>query len=149
MNIASTFKFGQTIPKEYVCSGLGGKNISPPLTWNSVPGAKSYAVLCYDPDIPDEVKLKIEQPYWIHWLVYNLEQPNLSAGQKLSANKLLKNTSGKLGYEGMCPPDQPQHRYYFCVYALDRLLDKLNDQNDFIEKVNEYSIAKECLIGLF
>src|SRR5215468_4074299 len=47
---SSSFREGEAIPKPYTGDG---KNVSPPLRWESGPSAtKSYAVICEDPDAP-------------------------------------------------------------------------------------------------
>jgi hypothetical protein len=34
-----------------------------------------------------------------------------------------KNSFGKIGYSGPCPPHGKPHRYFFRIYGLDTLLD--------------------------
>lgn len=149
MNLQAPFQLGQTIPKKYVCKALGGSDLSPPLSWDSVPKAKSYAVMCYDLDIPKKVKIKIEQNYWFHWLVYNLTETQLQTGQKIPLKNLVKNTAAKYQYVGMCPPNKSPHRYRFCVYALKKKLNKIETINQFIDSVNENKIKEDSIIGLF
>src|SRR5262245_17826019 len=44
------FQEGETIPKQYTGDG---KDTSPPLRWSAPPeGAKSFALICDDPDAP-------------------------------------------------------------------------------------------------
>jgi phosphatidylethanolamine-binding protein (PEBP) family uncharacterized protein len=48
---SSAFQEGAMIPKLYTCDG---KNVSPPLTWSSVPDrTQSIALICDDPDVWD------------------------------------------------------------------------------------------------
>jgi Raf kinase inhibitor-like YbhB/YbcL family protein len=65
---------------------------------------------------------------WTHWVIYNI--PATEAGLKEGTQSLErlgngsrngKNSWGKLGYGGPCPPSGT-HRYFFKLYALDRLL---------------------------
>src|SRR5208337_2499512 len=43
------FSNGGAIPNKYAKLGIsGGQNVSLPLSWSSVPGAKSYAIFMYD-----------------------------------------------------------------------------------------------------
>ena len=110
------FKNEDFIPQEYTCDG---KDVSPPLEWEAVPNAKSYAVIVEDPDAPGGT--------FIHWVIYNIPSVSLPKDVK----KTLKtdygvqgvNDFGRVGYGGPCPPrTHPPHRYYFRVYALDTVL---------------------------
>src|SRR5262245_40673148 len=57
-----SFAEGQPIPAKYTCDG---KNLSPPLRWDTAPeAAKSLALICDDPDAPAGT--------WVHWVLYNL-----------------------------------------------------------------------------
>ncbi|MGC8659733.1 MAG: YbhB/YbcL family Raf kinase inhibitor-like protein [Desulfomonilaceae bacterium] len=116
---SSAFQDGGMIPKLYTCDG---QDFSPALSWSGVPSnAKSLALIVDDPDAPVGT--------WVHWVVFNIPP-----GQKELVEKILpspslndgarhgKNSWGKLGYGGPCPPGGT-HRYYFKLYALDRMLD--------------------------
>ncbi len=63
IRITSTaFEEGGAIPRKYTCDG---SDISPPLTWSSIPsGTKSIALICDDPDAPGKT--------WVHWVVFNI-----------------------------------------------------------------------------
>jgi Raf kinase inhibitor-like YbhB/YbcL family protein len=71
MNLTSSaFAHNGSIPRQYTCEG---KDISPPLAWNSVPAnAKSLALIVDDPDAPDPAAPKMT---WVHWVLYNLPVP--------------------------------------------------------------------------
>lgn len=107
------------IPQKYTCDGA---NISPPLGWKSLPkDTKSIAIINDDPDAP--------MGTWVHWVVYNI--PATSSGlpenikpiERLPDGSLQgKNSWGKIGYGGPCPPTGT-HRYFFKIYALDTMLD--------------------------
>lgn len=113
------------IPRVHTCEGA---DRSPALTFSGVPAeAKSLALVVEDPDAPDPAAPK---RVWIHWLLYNLppttgglpggaEQPTLPRGTREGLNDW-KHT----GYGGPCPPIG-RHRYFFRLYALDRLLPEL------------------------
>ena len=60
---------------------------------------------------------------WDHWLVWNIppEINEILEGQE-PQGVTGKNTGGKFGYQGPCPPDR-EHRYFFKLYALDTTLD--------------------------
>ncbi len=115
----SAFSHGEAIPREYSCDG---DNVSPSLRWSDAPdGAKSFALIMDDPDAPGGT--------FVHWVYYdipssvqelpkavdNKTQPSVGGTQG-------KNSFGKVGYGGPCPPGG-EHRYYFKLYALDSVLD--------------------------
>src|SRR5713226_2911621 len=59
---STSFQEGQPIPRQYTCDGV---NVSPPLEWSGAPQtAKSFAIVCDDPDAPSGT--------WAHWVLYNL-----------------------------------------------------------------------------
>ncbi len=111
---STAFEEGGMIPKKYTCDGM---DVSPPLTWASVPeGTKSLALICDDPDAP--------MGTWVHWVLFNLpgdtkELPENIPPQKTLANGVKQgiNDFRKIGYGGPCPPGGT-HRYYFKLYAL-------------------------------
>ena len=56
------FAEGGTIPKKYT---LDGDNLSPPFEWSDAPaGARSFALICEDPDAPSGT--------FRHWAVCNI-----------------------------------------------------------------------------
>jgi Raf kinase inhibitor-like YbhB/YbcL family protein len=63
INIASaTFKNESMIPSKYNCDG---EDISPPLSWDSVPpDTKSITLISDDQDAPGGT--------WVHWVIYNI-----------------------------------------------------------------------------
>ncbi|MGC9313116.1 MAG: YbhB/YbcL family Raf kinase inhibitor-like protein, partial [Sediminispirochaetaceae bacterium] len=57
---SNVFDEGGMIPAKYTCDA---ENVSPPLSWNSVPdGTKSLALICDDPDAPVGT--------WVHWVLF-------------------------------------------------------------------------------
>jgi Raf kinase inhibitor-like YbhB/YbcL family protein len=127
------------IPKKYTCEG---ENISPPLNIQGVPkAAKSLVLIMDDPDAPSGV--------FDHWVVWNIRPTELIKENSLPGTSG-KNSMGKSGYTGPCPPSGT-HRYFFKVYALDTLLDPGDDTD---KKVVEQAIAKHViaygeLMGLY
>jgi hypothetical protein len=93
-----------------------GQDISPALSWDSLPaGTKSLALIMDDPDAPIGT--------WVHWVLYNL--PSDQSGLSEGVNRIGidgKNSWGKTGYGGPCPPKGKSHRYFFKLYALDTAL---------------------------
>jgi Raf kinase inhibitor-like YbhB/YbcL family protein len=112
---SSAFQEGGMIPKQYTCDG---KDVSPPLAWESVPeGTKSLALICDDPDAP--------MGTWVHWVLYDLPPTVKALPESVPASKVIaqggkQGTSDfrKIGYGGPCPPGGT-HRYFFKLYALD------------------------------
>ncbi len=113
------FSNGDKLPKQYSCNG---KDISPPLTISGAPeGTKSFVLIMDDPDAPNG--------YWLHWLVYNLpgstaEIPENAPTKHTWENGTMqgRNDWSQAQYGGACPPDG-RHRYFFKLYALDKVLD--------------------------
>jgi phosphatidylethanolamine-binding protein (PEBP) family uncharacterized protein len=94
--ISAPFPDGGTIPRVYTCDG---PDKTPPLTWSLKVRARAYAVEMLDVDAPGGV--------FVHWIAVGSVEG--------------RNSFGKLGYSGPCPPrgDKP-HRYVFHLYALTR-----------------------------
>ncbi len=118
---SSAFFIGGTIPFKYTCDG---DNISPPLHWDEPPpGTNSFALIVADPDAPNLD--------FTHWVLYNLpgdrrELPEAVGNQPTLPDGGMhgKNDFDLLGFGAPCPPDgDGAHRYFFKLFALDRLLD--------------------------
>lgn len=113
---STAFDANSLIPNKYTCDG---RDVSIPLRWDGAPaGTKSFALIMDDPDAPVGM--------WDHWILFNIPSTvtelledikNLPPGTRQG-----KNSWGKTGYGGPCPPDK-EHRYFFKLYALDKLLD--------------------------
>lgn len=98
-------------------------NISPPLSWEPVDGAVSFAVIVEDPDAPQE------HPF-IHWMIWNIPGTSQGVPEGLEKTDQLvtphravqgKNGKGEYGWFGPLPPaGHGVHRYYFQVFALDQ-----------------------------
>ncbi len=117
---SAAFPNGEMIPKKFTCDG---PDVSPQLSWKSVPPAtQSLALIMDDPDAPVGT--------WVHWVLYNLppsttELPEgIEKQEQIAAGGLQgRNDFRKIGYGGPCPPPGKPHRYYFKLYALDTKLD--------------------------
>jgi len=115
---SSAFSNGDLIPVRYTADG---ENISPPLQWECVNDPGSFAIICEDPDAP--------MGTWVHWVVYNIpgEKRTLPEGvpdwdETGTGVSQGTNSWGSTGYGGPAPPSG-KHRYFFTIYALDRMLD--------------------------
>jgi Raf kinase inhibitor-like YbhB/YbcL family protein len=121
------FAEGSPIPVQYTCEG---SNISPQLQWEGVPDkAKSLVLIVDDPDAPDPRAPKMT---WVHWVLYNLPPETRELPEAVSPAKLPANTGEgvndwkRTGYGGPCPPIG-RHRYFHKLYALDNLLEGINN----------------------
>jgi phospholipid-binding protein, PBP family len=116
---SSAFHEGDMIPNKYTCDGA---DISPPLTWDAAPmNTKSLALISDDPDAPAGT--------WVHWVIYNIPPTIKELSENILPHKTIENGAQqgtndfrKIGYGGPCPP-RGTHRYYFKLYALDKVLD--------------------------
>src|SRR5262245_60787785 len=106
---SSAFAHGQPIPSIYTCDG---RNISPPLEWDTGPiGTTSYALVMDDPDAPGGT--------WVHWIAWNMMATRLAedVSEQVAATPLHTlrhgtNSWGAIGYGGPCPPSGTHH-YFF------------------------------------
>jgi Raf kinase inhibitor-like YbhB/YbcL family protein len=116
IQVSSTaFQEGGMIPPQYTCDGA---DVSPPLSWQSIPeGTRSIALIADDPDAP--------MGTFVHWVLYDLPADVRELQEDVPDAKTLPNGAkqgangfGRIGYGGPCPPSGT-HRYFFKVYALD------------------------------
>lgn len=142
------FQPNTSIPSHYTCDG---DNVSPPLEWAGIPpGTQTLVLICEDPDVPETIR---KDRMYNHWVLFNI--PTSVVGlpenaQDFSGALRGKNTSGKLGYTGPCPPDR-QHRYFFKLYALDTAL-KLPEgatKAEVIDAMQGHILAQTELLGLY
>lgn len=145
------FGSGGAIP---LANSSYGKNISFPVSWSPVPGAKAYALIMEDPDT------KTPEPT-LHWLAYNIAPgvTSLNRGihtrQEIEGSKSLlqgRNSKGGIGYVGPHPEaGDPPHHYHIQVFALSRRLDLGGgaDLNQVIEAMNDRVLAEGELVATF
>ena len=109
---------GRPLDELYAHTSVGGKNLSPQLSWSGFPAeTRGFVVTCFDPDAPTG------SGFW-HWVAVNL--PASVTELDRGADPLpddaftVRNDYGDTGYGGAAPPpgDRP-HRYVFAVHALD------------------------------
>jgi Raf kinase inhibitor-like YbhB/YbcL family protein len=113
---SSAFQHHGAIPTRHTGEG---EDVSPALEWSGAPdGARSFAVVCHDPDAP----LVSPGTYgYVHWVLYNIPAGTTSlpddAGEAFTSGT---NDFGSTGYGGPMPPEgHGTHHYYFWVLALD------------------------------
>jgi Raf kinase inhibitor-like YbhB/YbcL family protein len=115
-----SFSAGAKIPKKHAGDG---DNLSPELAWSkSRMAVESYAVIMEDPDAPSGT--------FIHWVIFNIpaEASRLPEGVPVKAGipgigRQGVNDARTNGYYGPCPPPGKPHRYFFKIFALDKVLD--------------------------
>ena len=123
MNIQITstaFSEGQPIPRKY--TGEGG-DISPPLAWTNAPAnTKSFTLIADDPDAP--------MGTWVHWVLYDLPAGTNALPEDVAKTQYIAGNAKqgitdfhRLGYGGPFPPPGKPHRYFFKLYALDKMLE--------------------------
>ena len=109
------FSEGAPIPKRFSCEG---SDRSPALAWRDVPpSTRSFAATCEDPDAPGGT--------WVHWVIYGIPATAASLPEGVAAEPRLadgtmqgKNSWGRIGWGGPCPPPGKPHRYVFKLMAL-------------------------------
>ena len=138
--ISSTaFQNEAVIPSRYTCEG---EDINPPLEVENIPeGAKTLAIIVEDPDAPKGI--------FDHWLVWNIP-PESPIEENRIPGMSGKNSAGKTGYHGPCPPSG-YHRYYFHVFALDSSLDLEAgaDKGELRAAMKPHILAKGSLMGRY
>jgi Raf kinase inhibitor-like YbhB/YbcL family protein len=144
---SSAFEEGGAIPAHYTCEGL---DISPPLSWSSVPnGTRSLALIVDDPDAP--------RGAFVHWVIYNLPPDTRRLPEDVPNQRTLPsgalqgmNGAGSIGYTGPCPPNGT-HRYFFKVYALDTDLDLGGGatKEDVVRAMEGHVLAEGRLLGTY
>ncbi|HBK45718.1 MAG TPA: PEBP family protein [Xanthomonadaceae bacterium] len=128
--------------------------VSPPLSWQAVDGARSYAIVVEDPDA------KPLTPF-VHWVAWNIpadlgalpeglpEQMRLTVPEGVMQGAT---TRGSVGYYGPRPPvGEPPHRYHFQVLALDTLLDLPPgaDRDALLQAARGHVIGKGAAVATY
>jgi Raf kinase inhibitor-like YbhB/YbcL family protein len=145
---SSSFAAGDEIPTKYTCEGA---DVSPPLAWSGVPKeTRSLALVVDDPDAPDPQAPRMT---WVHWVVYDLpaDTTGVAEGAPLPAGaRDGSNDWKKPGYRGPCPPIG-RHRYFYKVYALDRVLPDLGqpDKAALEKAMKGHVLAEGSVMGTY
>ena len=96
---------------------------------------------------------------WVHWVLFNIKSDtrNLQedlpiTGKNVDPNAIFvgKNSSGRIGYDGPCPPSGT-HRYYFKLYALDTTINLLPGatKEQVLKEMEGHILAQGELMGTF
>jgi Raf kinase inhibitor-like YbhB/YbcL family protein len=143
---SDAFANGRLMPATYTCDG---DDVSPPLVWTGAPsGVKSFAVICDDTDA---------QHVFVHWVIFNIPGTALGLPTRVPPDitledgaKQCRNGFNGIGYGGPCPPGGNPHRYFFHVYAIDKMLDPTITSRDDLEKAMKgHILAEGALIGVY
>jgi Raf kinase inhibitor-like YbhB/YbcL family protein len=133
------FQDSRMIPAKFTCEG---QDINPALVVKDIPPqAASLALIVDDPDAP--------MGTWVHWVVFDI--PLLAEiEENCIPGKQGVNTAGNKNYHGPCPPSGT-HRYFFKLYALDKLLNlKEGISKGQLEKAMQgHILAQAQLVGLY
>jgi Raf kinase inhibitor-like YbhB/YbcL family protein len=144
----------QTMPRDYTPDG---RNVSPPLTWSSVPaGTKEIAVICEDPDAGNP-------PPFVHWVIYRIPptakglpegipiDPAASMPSEIAG--AIQGVSGfrRAIYRGPAPPPGKPHHYHFVVYALDADLGLKPGltRADLLTAINGHVIGQGEIVSIY
>src|SRR5437899_4245075 len=111
---SSAFQEGSDIPSKF---SRDGGNVNPPLRFEGTPpNAKSLVLIVDDPDAPVGL--------FTHWLVWNIDPKTTQIAENSVPKGAVQGTNDFPGqrYDGPQPPSGT-HRYYFKIFAFDRMLD--------------------------
>jgi Raf kinase inhibitor-like YbhB/YbcL family protein len=118
--------------------------MSPPLRWKAPPpGTKAFALDVIDLDAPGGT--------FTHWTLWNL--PASARGIPVNVTWRLqgRNSFGRVGYGGPCPPAGRTHHYVFELYALRRKLSLRRGASppEFVIALHRRIIASRPLVGTY
>jgi Raf kinase inhibitor-like YbhB/YbcL family protein len=135
------FDAGAPIPQRYTCDG---RDSSPPLRWSHVPQrARSLAIRLQDPDAPGGV--------FTHWLLWNLSPRTRGIPAQVNRSTQGRNSFGRIGYSGPCPPQGSTHHYVFTLFALDRKLElsRGSSPSRFHAAIGGHVVSRGTLVGTY
>ena len=111
--------------------------------------AKSFAVICHDPDAP----LVSPGTYgFVHWVLYNIPASASSLPEGVREYTAGDNDFDKRGYGGPMPPEgHGTHHYFFWLLALNQDLDLEEGLTmwQLLERVEPHVIGMNRLVGTF
>lgn len=152
---SEAFSNGEFIPSVHTCDG---ENVNPPLTISNVPdGTVTLALLVDDPDIPEEVKQKMNIEVFDHMVVYNIspEKTSIEQGDTFEGvGTFGVNGRSDKSYTGPCPPGEfepRQHRYFFRAYAVGKELDLFDNASkaEVLRAMEGHILAEAELMGVY
>jgi phosphatidylethanolamine-binding protein (PEBP) family uncharacterized protein len=157
---SESFEDGQSIPREHAGKRVGGKNLSPDLTWNPPPPETTELLLAVE-----DLDGPIPKPA-VHCLALidpslldtpsHLPLGGLSAKAPASGVQILRSTIGR-GYQGPEPlKGHGPHRYTFQIFALSSKASSSADASKlnrvrsraFLSAISGTVIARGRLTGI-
>lgn len=138
---SAAFENFQEVPEKYTCKGAG---INPPLIIKNIPnGTISLALIVSDPDAAGGT--------FYHWVLFDIpaKVSGIEEGKAPEGARIgLTSAKGK-NFVPFCPPGG-EHRYFFKVLAINRMLElpATTTAFDLQEAANKYVIGQTQLIGL-
>ena len=136
------FQQNGSIPPEFTCDGAGR---NPALEIGGVPaGAKSLALIVFDPDVPKAIK---SDGRYLHWALWNLEPTSAVIGESRGGGL---SEGGRSGWVPPCPPNG-EHRYVFQAFALDASLGdtKVASEDDLRRAMQGHVLDQAELVGRY
>jgi phosphatidylethanolamine-binding protein (PEBP) family uncharacterized protein len=128
VRLEGPWKNGQRIPRRYTCDGA---NVAPRFGATEPNATREVAIVMTDPDAPGGTFV-----HWTHW------------GESTEG----RNSFGKLGYSGPCPPrgDKPHH-YVITFYALRRPLGLApgSSPDQVLSTIRKSAFASGSVTGLY
>jgi len=144
---SQAFGDGERIPPKHTCDG---ENISPPISWSGAPKeTRSYALIMDDVDAPAGT--------FTHWVIFNVPATETGLEEDVPALGTLpngatqgKNTAGRIGYTGPCPPSGT-HRYVFRLFAIDTLMNLQpgRTKEEMMKAMDGHILAEAQFTGLY
>lgn len=138
-----SFNPNEKIPTKFTCDGW---DLNPELTVQNVPSeAKSLALIMEDPDAPVGL--------WTHWVVWNIDPQTSTIKEESVPPKSVegKTSANNIGYHGPCPPDGLPHRYFFKLFALDKILNLKpgSERAELEQEMEGHVIQVAELMGIY
>jgi len=141
---STAFENNAPIPRKF---SREGEDISPPLQWGGVPeGAKSFALVCEDPDAPTP------KPF-VHWVLANIPGDRDALGEGDTAGAVEgSNDFSEQGYGGPMPPEgHGTHHYHFKLFALDSPVEVEPgaSKEELVQKIEPHVLDSAELVGTY
>ncbi len=141
------FETGGAIPAKHTGEG---EDSSPALAWQGAPdNARSFAVICHDPDAP---LIKSGEYGFVHWVLYNIPGSVSELAEGADGYTSGRNDFGNAGYGGPMPPEgHGTHYYFFMVLALDveTDLEPGLSMRELLERIEPNVVAMNRLVGTY
>lgn len=142
MKLTTVFEHNGNIPSIYTCDG---EDLAPELKISDIPSsAKELVLIVDDPDAP--------MGTWVHWVLYNIPITTTKIDNKNLNPEIKQGMTdfGRIGWGGPCPPNG-EHRYFFKLYAIDKVLNLPGGitKKELENEIKNHIIEKTELVGLY